>query len=82
MRINGTFIAYFHLCHRKLWLFCNGIRLENATDSTFVETGKLISQTTYTPRPQKWRELSLPGIKIDHFDPTTNTVREEKKPKA
>ncbi len=79
MTPTATHIAYYHLCHRKLWLACNGIRLENATDNTFVEIGRLISETTYTRRPQKWRELSLPGIKIDHFDPTTNTVREVKK---
>ncbi len=79
MTTTATHIAYYHLCHRKLWLSCNGIRLENATDNTFVETGKLISETTYTRRPQKWRELSLPGIKIDHFDSTTQTVREVKK---
>ena len=75
----ATHVAYYHLCHRKLWLAWHGIRLENVTDNTYVETGKLISQTTYARRPQKWRELSLPGIKIDHFDPTTNTVREVKK---
>ncbi len=79
MTPTATHIAYYHLCHRKLWLACHHVRLENTTDNTYVETGKLISETTYARRPKKWRELSLPGIKIDHFDPQTRTVREVKK---
>ena len=75
----ATHIAYYHLCLRKLWLVCNDIRMENNTDNTYVEMGKLISETTYIRRPQKWRELALPGIKIDHYDPATKTVREVKK---
>lgn len=77
--ISGTAVAYYHLCHRKLWFFGNGIRMENATDNAFVEEGKLIDEHSYARRPQKWRALDLGSLKIDHFDPTTHTVREVKK---
>ena len=77
--ISGTQIAYLHLCHRKLWLQSNGIRMENITGNAHVEEGKLIGETTYQRRPQKWRELNLGFLKIDHFDTATNTVREVKK---
>ena len=46
MTPTATHIAYYHLCHRKLWLVCNGIRMENNTDNTYVEMGKLISDAT------------------------------------
>jgi len=77
--ISGTHIAYYHLCHRKLWFLGQGIRMENATDNAFVEEGKLIDEHSYARRPQKWRALDLGSLKIDHFDPSTNTVREVKK---
>ena len=77
--ISSTHIAYLHLCHRKLWLHDNGIRMENATNNAYVEEGKLIGETAYGRRPQKWKELDLGHLKIDHFDPQANTVREVKK---
>lgn len=79
MTINATHIAYLLTCHRKLWLAGNGIRMENATDNSFVEEGKLLHETSYERRAQKWKELDLGNLKIDHFDPRTNTVREVKK---
>lgn len=48
-------------------------------NSADVAEGKLIGETSYRRRPRKWRELILDGIRIDHFDPQTNTVREVKK---
>lgn len=79
IKTTSTQIAYLHLCHRKLWLHANGIRMENATNNAYVEEGKLIGETTYARRPQRWKELDLGHVKIDHFDPQTNTVREVKK---
>ncbi len=76
---SGTQIAYYHLCHRKLWLHVNGIQMENATNNAYVEEGKLISETTYQRRANKWKELSVGNSKIDHFDSKTNTIREVKK---
>lgn len=79
MTPTATHLTYLHLCPRKLWLVLHGIQMENNANNHHVEVGKLISETTYTRRPRKWRELALDGIKIDHFDPVTNTVREVKK---
>ena len=75
--ITATQITYLHLCHRKLWLVRRGIRMEN--QNAAVREGKWISETTYRRRPRRWRELALPGIKIDHYDPKQRLVREVKK---
>lgn len=53
--------------------------MENATNNNHVEEGKLIHETTYSRRAKKYRELNLGNLKIDFFDPRTNTVREVKK---
>ena len=74
---SGTFISYLHLCHRKLWLSANSIRMEHTSHA--VAEGKLIDETTYNRRAKKWKELDLQYLKIDHFDPSTNTIREIKK---
>ncbi len=79
MEISGTYVAYLHLCHRKLWLHANGIRLENASNNVFIEEGKLIGETAYGRRSNSWRELEFGFLKIDFYDPQTNTVREVKK---
>ena len=74
---SGTYISYYHFCHRKLWLAANGIRMEHASHT--VAEGKLIDENTYNRRAKKWKELDLQYLKIDHYDPRTNTVREVKK---
>ena len=33
MRLTATHINYFHICHRKLWLFANGINMEHTSDA-------------------------------------------------
>jgi len=73
----GTQIAYYHLCHRKLWLFANGIQMEHTSD--LVAEGKLIDENSYPQRASKWQELAIEGIKIDHYDAQHNIVREVKK---
>ena len=80
MRMNnptGTQIAYLHLCHRKLWLFANGITMEQT--SALVAEGKLIDEYSYAQRSQKWQELAIENIKIDHYDAQNGVVREVKK---
>ncbi len=76
-RITGLQIQYLHLCYRKLWLYSKGIGME--LSSSLVAEGTLIGEMTYQRRPQKWKELNLGHLKIDHFDPQANTVREVKK---
>lgn len=74
---SGTLISYLHLCHRKLWLHHHHIRMEH--NSAAVAEGKLIGETTYQRRAQKWKELNLGNTKIDHYDPNNNQIREVKK---
>jgi CRISPR-associated exonuclease Cas4 len=75
--ISASHITYLHLCHRKLWLHHRGMRMEN--NSSAVIEGQLIGKNTYNRRAKKWKELNLENLKIDHYDPSTNTIREVKK---
>lgn len=77
MNITGTHIAYLHTCHRKLWLFANGIQMEHT--SQIVAEGKLISETTYLDRARKYTELEMDGIKIDYYDAKNKVIHEVKK---
>ncbi|MEN0003492.1 MAG: Dna2/Cas4 domain-containing protein, partial [Bacteroidota bacterium] len=79
MHLTGTHITYYHLCHRKLWLFAHGLNMEHT--SALVGEGKLIEQTSYQQRAQRWRQLSIEGIKIDHYDARAQVIKEVKKSK-
>ncbi len=74
---SATHVSYYHLCHRKLWLFHRKIKMEHTSDS--VGEGKMIEQHSYRRRPIHWRGLNLGSVKIDHFDPKERLVREVKK---
>ena len=75
--LTGTHINYFHVCHRKLWLFANNIQMEQQSD--LVYEGKLIGEESYAHRAERYKELAIEGIKIDHFDAKNGIVREVKK---
>ena len=77
MHITATHINYYHICHRKLWLFANGINMEHTSDT--VTEGKLIEENTYTDRASKYTELQLDGVKIDFYDTKIKVVHEIKK---
>lgn len=77
MNITGTHIAYFHLCHRKLWLFANGINMEHTSD--VVAEGKLIGETAYSDRAVKFTEVEVDGVKIDFYDARNKVIHEVKK---
>jgi CRISPR-associated exonuclease Cas4 len=77
MNIVGTHINYYHVCRRKLWLFANGINMEHTSE--LVEEGKLIHETSYPQRAEKYREIELEGVKIDFYDPKNKVVHEIKK---
>ena len=74
--ITGTQIAYYNVCHRKLWLFSKNISMEHTSE--FIEIGKIIHENSYS---RKRKEISLEGIKIDFFDGITGTIHEVKKSK-
>lgn len=44
MTITGTHFNYYQLCHRKLWLFANGINMEQESD--LVYEGKLVHESS------------------------------------
>lgn len=77
MQITGTHFNYFLICHRKLWLFANGINMETTSD--LVYEGKLLHETSYPRRSEKYQEIELAGIKIDYYDSKNNVVHEIKK---
>lgn len=77
MLITGTHFNYIMVCKRKLWLFANGINMEHTSD--LVSEGKLLHETAYPQRPDKYREIELDGIKIDSYDPHKKVIHEIKK---
>ena len=77
MLITGTHFNYYLICHRKLWLFATGINMESTSD--LVYEGKLLHETSYPRRSEKYQEIELDGIKIDYYDPKNRIVHEIKK---
>lgn len=77
MHLTATHINYYFICHRKLWLFSNGIRMEHTSDT--VAEGKLIGETTYPQRGEKYTELEIGGSKIDFYDAKNKVIHEIKK---
>jgi CRISPR-associated exonuclease Cas4 len=77
MQVTGTHIHYYFNCHRQLWLFANGINMEHTSDT--VSEGKLIHETSYQQRSDRFREIELGPIKIDFFDQKNNIIHEIKK---
>ena len=77
MQITGTHFNYYFHCHRQLWLFATGINMESTSD--LVYEGKLLHETSYPRRSEKYQEIELDGIKIDYYDPKNKVVHEIKK---
>ncbi len=77
MQITGTHFNYYQICKRKLWLFANGIHMES--NSELVYEGRLLHETTYNRRSEKYKEIAIDGIKIDYFDHKNKVVHEIKK---
>ncbi len=80
MQITGTHFNYFQVCHRKLWLFANGINMEHTSD--LVAEGKLIHENTYPFRSDKYTEIEIDGVKIDFYDARNMVVHEIKKSRS
>lgn len=77
MLINATHINLYHVCKRELWLHYNGIRMEY--NSELVADGKLLGETSYLERAEKYTELQLGNIKIDYYDARNKVVHEIKR---
>jgi CRISPR-associated exonuclease Cas4 len=77
MLITGTHFNYYFTCKRELWLFANGIKMEHTSE--LVDMGRLIHETSYPQRSEKYSEIELEGIKIDFYDARNKVVHEVKK---
>ena len=77
MLTTGTHFNYYLICQRKLWLFANGIQMEATSD--LVYEGKLLHETSYPHRAEKYQEIELDGVKIDYYDPRNKVIHEIKK---
>lgn len=77
MQIGGTYFNYLMVCHRKLWLFANGIGMEHTSEA--VAEGKLLHETVYPSRAAKYEELEIGNIKIDFYDPRNRVIHEIKR---
>jgi CRISPR-associated exonuclease Cas4 len=77
MKITGTIVNYYFVCHRELWLFANGINMEQ--ESELVYEGKLIHEESYPQRSSKYEEVSIDGIKVDYYDARNKIIHEIKK---
>lgn len=77
MRITATYINLYHVCKRELWLHANEIRFEHTSD--VVYEGKMIHESTYPQRSERYEELEIEGCKIDYYDARNKIVHEIKK---
>ena len=77
MHLTGKHINYFHICHRKLWLFDHGVSFQQTHEH--VQDGTLLHLTAYPQRAKRFREVQLGGIKIDFYDPVDRVVHEIKR---
>ncbi|MBO8446571.1 MAG: CRISPR-associated protein Cas4 [Bacteroidetes bacterium] len=77
MHITGTHFNYYQVCKRKLWLFANSINMEHSSDLVFE--GRLIHESSYPQRSEKFEEIEIDGIKIDFYDTRQKVIHEIKK---
>ena len=85
MTINATLINLYHVCPRECWLHANGVRMETTSD--IVADGKLLHETSYPQRAEKYTEIELSatyeGIelsgKIDFYDANEKIIHETKR---
>jgi CRISPR-associated exonuclease Cas4 len=75
--ITATHVNYLHVCTRKLWLFSHALQMEHTSD--IVTEGKLIGESTYPQRADKYTEVEFDGVKIDYYDAKNRIVHEIKK---
>ena len=75
--MTGTHFNYYQICHRKLWLFANSINMEHTSD--LVYDGKLIDESSYPQRSERYEELEIDGVKIDYYDVRNKVIHEIKR---
>lgn len=60
LNVTGTFIWYYYICHRQVWLMSRRIVPEQ--DDPNIEIGRFIHEMSY---PRHKKEINLGHIKID-----------------
>jgi CRISPR-associated exonuclease Cas4 len=63
LQITGTMVAYYFICHRKLWLFSKGLNLENVSGNVDVIKGKALHEDRFKRETNK--EVDFDRVKID-----------------
>lgn len=63
MHITGTMVAYYYICHRKLWLFAKGMNFENVSGNADVIKGKVLHEQRFQRESSK--EIGFDSVKID-----------------
>ncbi|MCS7187506.1 MAG: Dna2/Cas4 domain-containing protein, partial [Armatimonadota bacterium] len=62
LRTNGVKVNYWAICHRKVWLYAKGLRMEPLSDR--VALGRILHERAYPDMPR--REVLVDNlIKID-----------------
>lgn len=77
MFITATLINLYHVCKREMWLHANGVRMEQNSET--VADGKLLHETSYPQRAEKYSEIEIGGSKIDFYDAKNKVIHEIKR---
>ncbi len=77
MHITATHFNLYNVCKRELWLHANEIRMEHTSDAVY--DGKLIHETAYPQRAERYEELEVDGCKIDYYDARNKIIHEIKR---
>ena len=77
MKVIALYFNLYHVCKRELWLCANGINMEQTSD--LVYDGKLIHETSYPQRSERYEEVEIDGIKIDYYDTRNKVIHEIKR---
>lgn len=83
--ITATLMSEYVVCKRRMWLHYQNVNMEQTSD--IVYEGKLIGETTYLQRPEKYTEIEISvdfldvnlNAKIDFYDANNKVVHEIKK---
>ncbi|MCM4168919.1 hypothetical protein KCTC52924_02620 [Arenibacter antarcticus] len=88
MKVNATLINLYTVCPRECWLHANGINMEHTSE--IVYDGKLLHETSYPQRADKYSEIELSAElngtvltgKIDFYDAKEKVIHETKRGKS
>ena len=75
--ITATLINLYIVCPRECWLHANGITMEH--NSELVSDGRLLHETAYPQRAERYSEILIDGAKIDFYDPKNKVIHEIKR---